>query len=383
VRKSSTTGKRMTQVLKKQPVNGFHQSVESQSTRRSNGAGPDHSHAPARLTRPETFSGIVYVSHAMDEVLAKIERMRGSEASILIIGETGAGKELIARAVHDLSPRDKGKFIPFNCGGVTPELIANELFGHRRGAFTGADRDYEGVIRTANGGTLFLDEIGELPLAAQPKLLRFLQEGEVRPVGEARSFNVNVRVIAATNRDLEADVRSGRFRDDLYYRLNVFHLHIPPLRERREDVRPLIKHFLDLRQQEMGKQGLRLSDEAWALMLGQDWPGNVRQLAAVAHRLVAFAENGELIGLESARAAIRTGICAPPPADAAVIGGEDVADLPLHEGEDKLKRFLIGRALKVTGGNLLRAADILKVDRSGLRKMINRLGIEVKKNGAR
>ena len=319
----------------------------------------------------------------MDEVLAKIERMRGSEASILIIGETGAGKELIARAVHDFSPRDKGEFIPFNCGGVTPELIASELFGHRRGAFTGADRDYEGVIRTANGGTLFLDEIGELPLAAQPKLLRFLQEGEVRPVGEARSFNVNVRVIAATNRDLEADVRSGRFREDLYYRLNVFHLHIPPLRERREDVRPLIKHFLDLRQQEMGKQGLRLSDEALALMFGNNWPGNVRQLAAVAYRLVAFAENGELIGLESARAAIRSGTCVSPSAEAVVIGGENVTELPLHEAEDKLQKFLIGRALKMTGGNLLRAADILKVDRSGLRRMINRLGIEVKKNDAR
>jgi two-component system response regulator AtoC len=373
----------MAQVLKILPVNGFHQSVEPQSTRRPNGAGPDHSHAPARLTRPEAFSGIVYISRAMDEVLDKIECMCGSEAPMLIIGETGAGKELIARAVHDLSPRHNREFIPFNCGGVTPELIANELFGHRRGAFTGADRDYEGVIRTANGGTLFLDEIGELPLAAQPKLLRFLQEGEVRPVGEARSFKVNVRVIAATNRDLEADVRSGRFRDDLYYRLNVFHIHIPPLRERREDARPLIKHFLDLRQQEIGKHGLRLSDEAWALMLGHDWPGNVRQLAAVAHRLVAFAENGELIGRESALDAIRTGICASQPADAAVIGGEDVADLPLHEAEDKLKRFLIGRALQVTGGNRLRAADRLKVDRGGLRKMIDRLGIEVDGNDAR
>lgn len=372
----------MAQVLKIHPVNGFHQSVEPQSTRRPNGAGPHHSHATVRLTRPGEFSGIVYISRAMDEVLAKIERMRGSEAPMLIIGETGAGKELIARAVHNLSPRHTREFIPFNCGGVTPELIANELFGHRRGAFTGADRDYEGVIRTANGGTLFLDEIGELPLAAQPKLLRFLQEGEIRPVGEARSFNVNVRVIAATNRDLEADVRSGRFRDDLYYRLNVFHLHIPPLRERCEDVRHLIKHFLDLRQHEMGKHGLRLSDEAWELMLGHDWPGNVRQLAAVAHRLVAFAENGELIGRESAMDAIRSGTCAPPAA-AVIIGGEDVTDLPLHEAEDKLRRFMIGRALKVTGGNRLRSAERLGVDRSGLRKMINRLGIEVKKNGAR
>jgi len=351
--------------------------------RRSNEASPNHAHAPARLTWPETFSRIVYISRAMGEVFAKIERMRGISAPMLITGETGVGKELVARAVHNLSHRHKGEFIPFNCGAVTPELIASELFGHRRGAFTGADRDYEGIIRTANDGTLFLDEIGELSLAEQPKLLRFLQEGEVRPVGEARSLKVNTRVIAATNRDLESDVRSERFRDDLYHRLNVFHIHISPLRERREDIRPLIEHFLDLRQREMGKWGLQLSDEAWALMLGHDWPGNVRQLAAVAHRLVAFTENGELIGRERAFDAIRTGICAPPPA-AAVVGGVDMIDfdMPLHEAEDKLKRLMIEHALKVTGGNLLQAAARLRVDRSGLRKMINRLGIDVKRNGA-
>jgi two-component system response regulator AtoC len=367
-----------------QSVNGFHQDVESQSAGRLNGTGPDHALAPARLIRPGAFSRIVHTSRAMDELIAKIERMRGISAPMLITGETGVGKELIAHAVHDLCHRHKGEFITFDCGGVTPELIASELFGHRRGAFTGADRDYEGVIRTANDGTLFLDEIGELPLAEQPKLLRFLQEGEVRPVGEARSLKVNARVIAATNRDLEAHVRSGRFRDDLYHRLNVFHLHIPLLRERREDIRPLIEHFLDLRQREIGKQGLQLSDDAWALMLSHDWPGNVRQLAAVAHRLVAFAENGELIGLESALDAIRTGICAPPPA-VVVVGGADMIDfdLPLHEAEDKLKILMIEHALKVTGGNRLRSAERLGVDRSGLRKMINRLGIDVKRNGAR
>jgi transcriptional regulator with GAF, ATPase, and Fis domain len=374
VQKSSASGRDLAQeLLEVQPVNGIHQHVKSQSTIRLSEASPAQAQAP-RVTRPEAFSGIICVSHEMGEVINKIARARCSSAPMLITGETGVGKELIAAAVHDLSPRHKREYIPFNCGGVTPELIVNELFGHRRGAFTGADRDYEGIIRTANGGTLFLDEIGELPLAAQPKLLRFLQEGDVRPVGEARSFNVNVRVIAATNRDLEADVRSGRFRDDLYYRLNVFHIHIPPLRERREDARPLIKHFLDLRQQEMGKHGLRLSDEAWELMLGHDWPGNVRQLAAVVYRLVAFAENSELIGRASALDAIRSGTCAPPAA--AVIEGEDVADLPLHEAEDKLKRSLIGRALKVTGGNLSQAAARLGVDRSGLRKMINRLGID-------
>src|SRR5215475_14788155 len=162
---------------------------------------------------------------------------------MLITGETGVGKDLIARAVHAISPRCEGEFIPFNCGGMAPELIANELFGHRRGAFTGADRDYKGIIREVDGGALFLDEIGELRLGAQSILLRFLQEGEVRSLGESRPIKVNVRVIAATNRDLEADVQSGRFRADLFWRLNTLRLRIPPLRERREDIPFLIKHF--------------------------------------------------------------------------------------------------------------------------------------------
>jgi transcriptional regulator with GAF, ATPase, and Fis domain len=189
----------------------------------------------------------------------------------MITGETGTGKELIARAVHAVGPRRDAEFIPFNCGEVGPEIIASKLFGRRRGAFTSADRDSNGVIHAADGGTLLLDEIGELPIDAQSKLLRFLQAGEVRPVGETRPIKVNVRVIAATNRDLEADVRSGRFRADLYYRLNVFRIHIPPLRERREDILPLIEHFFTLRQQETGKRWLRLSDEALALLLGYHW----------------------------------------------------------------------------------------------------------------
>src|SRR5262245_25807479 len=199
-----------------QPVNGFHRDVESQSTIRLNGASSHHTHAP-RVTRPEAFSAVVYASRAMAEIVNKIERERDSESPMLITGETGTGKELIARAVHAVSPRREREFTPFNCGGATPELIASELFGHRRGAFTGADRNYKGIIRAANGGTLLLDEIGELPLEAQPRLLRFLQEGEVHPLGAPKPIKTDVRVIAATNRDLEADLRSGRFRDDLLW----------------------------------------------------------------------------------------------------------------------------------------------------------------------
>ncbi|HEV2667351.1 MAG TPA: sigma-54 dependent transcriptional regulator [Blastocatellia bacterium] len=378
MRKSSASGMGMAQELSEiQLVNGFHQTVESQSAIRLNGAGPDQAFAPC-VTRPEAFSSIVRASRAMDEIINKIKCESDSEAPMLITGETGVGKELIARAVHAVSPRHTGEFIPFNCGGATPELIASELFGYRRGAFTGADRDYKGVIRAANGGTLLLDEIGELPLAAQPKLLRFLQEGEVHPLGEARPVKANVRVIAATNRDLEADVRAGQFRDDLFWRLNVLWVHIPPLRERREDIRPLAEHFLRQRLQETREQGLQLSDEAWALLLDHHWPGNVRQLAAVAHRLTALASNGESIGKEIALAAIRTGICAPPPA-AAMVGDNFIIDahLSYHERLEELERQSIIRALNETGDNITQAAKTLGMCRNGLKNGIERLGIKI------
>jgi DNA-binding NtrC family response regulator len=315
----------------------------------------------------------------MGDVIDKIERSRDSSAPMLITGETGTGKELIARAVHAVSSRHGREFIPFNCGDATPDLIASRLFGYRRGAFTGAERDFKGVIRSADGGTLFLDEIGELPLDSQPKLLRFLQEGEISPLDEARPINVNVRVIAATNRNLEADVQAGRFRSDLYYRLNVFRVHIPPLWERREDIRPLIKHFFTQQQEALGKHGLLLSDESWTLLVGYHWPGNVREVKNVLHRLVAHAENGEMIGRKEALDAIGAGICAPPQAAAVVVEGCGLTDinLQLHEAMDELKRLLIEHALKVTGGNRIQAAARLKIHRDGLRKMINKLRIKV------
>jgi transcriptional regulator with GAF, ATPase, and Fis domain len=365
-------------LLEVQMANDFHQDVESQSTISLSGASLNHTHAPAQLTEREAFSGIIYASHAMGELIARVARVCDSKAPMLITGETGTGKELLARAAHDASGRRERQFIPFNCGDLTPELIGSELFGYRRGSFTNADRDYKGVIRQANGGTLFLDEIGELPFVAQPKLLRFLQESEVRSLGEPKPIKVDVHVIAATNRDLETEVRSGRFRVDLYHRLNALPFHIPPLRERREDIRPLTEHFLARLQRETGKQGLRLSDEAWALIFDYQWPGNVRQVENWSRRLVAFAESNELTGLESALDALRDGPCAPPPA-AVLVGGENLIDidLPLHEAEARLQRLLIEHALKVTGGNRIQAAAKLKIHRDGLRKMIDRLGIKV------
>ncbi|MGH9938899.1 MAG: sigma-54 interaction domain-containing protein [Blastocatellia bacterium] len=361
-------------------VTVFHQDVGSQSTIRSEADRLDR----ARLARLAAFSSLVYASHAMDDLIARIECARKSSAPMLITGETGTGKELLARAVHAISDRCEREFIPFNCATATRELIESRLFGHQRGSFTGADRNLKGVIREAEGGTLLLDEIGELIPDAQPMLLRFLQEGEVHPLGSPKPVKTDVRVIAATNRDLEADVQSGRFRADLYERLNVLRFHIPPLRERREDIRPLVEHFLDLHQRQEGKQGLRLSDEAWAVMFGYDWPGNVRELAGMMLRLVIFAANGEVVGRKRALDAIRAGICALPPA-AVVIEGRGMIDLnlPLHEAADELKRLLIEHALKATGGNRIRAAARLKINRDGLRKMINRLKIKVDRDDRR
>src|SRR5262245_51876550 len=375
---SSAPGRGMAQeLLEVQPVNGFHRDIESQSTIYLNGAGSDHAHAHARPARPKVFSRIVHASRAMAEIVNNVERERDSDTTILITGETGTGKELIARVIHDLSPRRERAFIPFNCGGGPREVIASWLFGHQRGSFTGADRSVKGVIREADGGTLLLDEIGDLCLDLQALMLRPLQEGEVHPLGAPKPIKTDVRVIAATNRDLEVDIQSGRFRDDLYWRLNVSRIHIPPLRERREDIPPLIEYFLARRQQETSKQGLRLSDEAWALMFDYHWPGNVRQVKSALYRLVASAGNNELIGRESALDAIGTGTCAPPPAPAAIILGEEVIDplLPHYEAKDKLLRFQIEYALKHTSGNLSHAAEELKMSLLGLKKAIKRLGI--------
>jgi len=365
-------------VLEVQPVNGFHSDVESQSTRHSNGLGLDRNIAPAQLTRHEAFSGIHYVSRAMAEIINKIERSRDSSAPMLITGESGTGKELIVRAVHAVSPRREGEFIPFNCGDIGTEMVASELFGYRRGAFTGADRDSKGVIREADGGTLLLDEIGELPLESQPKLLRFLQEGEVRPLGEARPIKVNVRVVAATNRDLEAHVRTGQFRVDLFHRLNVLWIHIPPLRERREDIRTLTEYFLAQRRQEESKQDLWLSDEAWELLLGYHWPGNVRQVKNVVHRLAASTGNDGLIGPERILEELGGSAMAP----AAVMAENKIVidcRLPYHEAKNELARLFISNALNETGGNLSQAAARMGMSVFGLRKAVKRFGIEKRK----
>ena len=235
--------------------------------------------------------GLVYRSLAMRELARQIYKIRDSKLPALITGEPGTGKEGIAQALHLLSNRRVGPFVAFNCTLVTKELMSSQLFGHRKGSFTGADTNYPGSIRSAEGGTMFLDEIGDLPLDLQPKLLRFLQDGEVHPVGESRPVKVDVRVVTATNRDLEAMVAQGLFREDLYYRINILRFHMPPLRDRREEIPALAFHLLNRFAQEANKNSLTFTPEALVRLSGSDWPGNIRQLANQIQRAIALADD--------------------------------------------------------------------------------------------
>jgi DNA-binding NtrC family response regulator/tetratricopeptide (TPR) repeat protein len=255
----------------------------------------------SELKQESQLPGLVLASQPMQKLAEDIHKIRGSRVTALITGESGTGKELVARAIHKLSERRDAPFVPFNCTVAPREIIASQLFGHKKGAFTGAVSDYQGVIRSADGGTLFLDEVGDLALEVQPQLLRFLQEGEIQPLGETRPVRVDVRVVAATNADIEKLVAEGKFREDLYYRLNVIRLHIPPLRNRREEIPALINYFLHLYAGEAGKRGsdhklaINIAPQALDLLMVHDWPGNVRQLANEIQRLVAYTPAGGTI----------------------------------------------------------------------------------------
>jgi DNA-binding NtrC family response regulator/tetratricopeptide (TPR) repeat protein len=244
----------------------------------------DKVHAP--------IPGFIVASPAMVEVLEKIHKIKTSDVTVLITGESGTGKELVARAVHAGSARARAIFLPFNCTATPKDIIDSQLFGHKRGSFTGATTDYTGLIRAAEGGTLFLDEIGDLALEIQPKLMRFLQEGEIQPIGHAKPIKVDVRVIAATNTDLERAVAERRFREDLFHRLNIIRIHVPPLRERRDEIPVLAAHFVEHFSTRSGSKGIRLTTEAIEALTGYSWPGNVRQLRNEIERVMAYASEG-------------------------------------------------------------------------------------------
>jgi len=253
--------------------------------------------APLRKVTPETtlyvggwFHGLVHKSAKFEVRIARLKIIASTDEVVLVLGESGTGKELVARAVHEESRRRGHDFVPFNCSALSHELIESRLFGYRKGAFTGASADRQGVIGAAAGGSVFLDEIGDLTLEAQGALLRFLNNGEIQPVGATRPLIANVRVIAATNRDLRVEVEAGRFRKDLFYRLNVATLLVPPLRQRPEDVKELAHHFAHVYSRQYGKAELEFTHEEMVRLVEYAWPGNVRELESCIKRLILFGE---------------------------------------------------------------------------------------------
>ncbi len=311
----------------------------------------------ARFTREGSAAppGFIGASRPMQELFALIERAAGSGQPVLITGESGTGKELVARSIHRASGRSA--FVAVNCGALPENLLESELFGHEKGAFTGADREKPGLFEAADKGTLFLDEISELPLALQPKLLRALEDGEVRRVGATSARNLDVRIVAASNRELDEAVSAGRLREDLYWRLNVIHLHVLPLRQRPADIPLLAESFLEMARTEQQGQGpRRISSEAMAILTAYPWPGNVRELRNVIQRAVALAAREE-IGPDDLPERVRTA-----GQSAALISDASARRLSLRDVE----RAYILEVLRQVGGNKSRAAEILGLDRKTL-----------------
>ena len=331
---------------------------------------------------------LVGKSGAILEVFKTIGRVAARDVAVLITGESGTGKELVTRAIHQASPRAAAAFVAVNAAAIPRELLESELFGHERGAFTGAIESRTGRFREASGGTLFLDEIGDMPIDLQSKLLRVLQSGEVTSVGGKRAEKINVRIVAATHRDLDAMVRDGRFREDLLYRLRVVPIHIPPLRERPEDAAVLARHFVERYAEELGTSARWLSEEAEEFLAGHDWPGNVRELENSIKRALVLATHDVLTPDDFAF------LRSPQPGAAVADPGGTLEDLVRSEAEamlrgsaprdlhprllERTERPLLEAVLAHTGGNQLRAAALLGINRNTLRKKITELGIDIR-----
>jgi DNA-binding NtrC family response regulator len=336
------------------------------------------------LADTDRFGSMIGRSVKMRELFARLEKLARTDTTVLVTGETGAGKELVAEALHDHSPREKGPFVVLDCGSIPPNLIESELFGHERGAFTGATNSYAGAFERAHGGTVFLDEIGELPLAMQPKLLRVLERKEVRRVGGAKTIEVDVRICAATNRDLGVEVNRGRFREDLYYRLAVARVHVPPLRERKDDLPLLIDHILATTP---GGETASIAQETIDLMMKHDWPGNVRELRNVIERAVLLAESPEHEdALRRAPAPVpraEPSITVTPSqtatsSDASMTVPVDVSIPFKHAKQNVISEFerrYISRLLAQHDGNISAAARAAGIDRMSIHKMLHRLGL--------
>jgi DNA-binding NtrC family response regulator len=321
----------------------------------------------------------------MIELMMTARKVAATRLPVLLLGPTGTGKEVLARAIHRASPRANKAFLPFNCSAVPRDMVESQLFGYRRGSFTGATDDFLGVIRSAEGGTLFLDEIGELSIDLQPKLLRFLETNEVHPLGEGKPIKVDVRVIAATNADLDDLIERKAFREDLYYRLNIVRFHMPQLCERREEIPPIVMHLLRQYQLEEQKHGIKISDELMEYLLLYKWPGNIRQLSNEFRRLVAMVASNETLTPEhltpGIRAARRTVPVEPDAEDGETPKTEPSAASPaappatsltlkleqaLPEAVEALERAMIEHALERAEGRVEEAARLLGISRKGL-----------------
>jgi DNA-binding NtrC family response regulator len=326
----------------------------------------------------EQNPGGVFVSQEMLALVSMARRVAGPNIPVLITGETGTGKEVLARVIHAASPRANATFLPFNCSACPKDMVDAQLFGHRRGAFTGAVEHASGVIRAAAGGTLFFDEIGETPLEVQPKLLRFLESGDIHPIGEPHPSHVDVRVIAATNADLDSHVAAGRFRDDLFYRLNIVRLHLPPLRERRVEIPVFAQHYLTRYARELEKGNVRLAEETVEYLLLYKWPGNVRQLANEMRRMVALAERDAVLMPEHLSSDIVASRRTVPASERTLDPTEVVVrlDQPMAAAMEHLERTMLQYALKASGGHMEAAAKRLGLSRKGLYLKRQRFGLE-------
>ena len=319
-----------------------------------------------------SFEGIIGESAAMQRVFDLTAKVAKTDATVLITGETGTGKDLIARAIHYSGNRKENPFVAQNCGSLPDTLLESELFGHRKGAFTGADRDKKGLFENGDGGTIFLDEIGETEAGMQVRLLRVLQDGEIRPLGSSSTQHVNVRVLAATNRDLQQWVEKGRFREDLFYRLRVVEIELPPLRQRREDLPALASHFLS-RAVDGEKSALKgFTNGAIDRISAYDWPGNVRELENEVERIVALSDDEELVSEAMLSERVRGSGFAAAPAGVELPGAGE--SLGLNEAVDSLKRRMILEAIRQEGSKA-GAAKCLGVPRQSLQKMMKRLKI--------
>jgi two-component system response regulator AtoC len=308
----------------------------------------------AQVSKRYSFGNIIGHSQEMEEIFETVRKVCEYKTTVMIYGESGTGKELVARAIHYNSSRRNKSFVAVNCAAIPENLLESELFGHKRGAFTDATRDKKGLFEEAEGGTVLLDEVGELPLHLQVKLLRVLQENEIRPVGDNRSIPIDVRIIAATLRNLENDVLDGRFRDDLFYRLNVVALKIPPLRDRKEDIPILVNYFITNNREKLGLPVYGVSKDAMAALLEHSWPGNIRELENCIERAMILTE-GESITLESLPKAVRAsrGLAVVP----TILDN----NLSIKSHTRTLEENLIRRALEKTGGNRTHAAKLLEI----------------------